>query len=774
MQESTLLITSRPIASGELQGHCSTRIEIIGFTPAEVKKYFREALREAHQEDQHVALQECLEVRPVIQASCYLPLNAAIVVHLFITEGNTLPTTLHGLFTTLVLNCIVRHLKRETKREGKRMPKLKEIQPYFSSICALAFYGIKNNKATFSEKDLHSVHLSKPEQLLSLIQGWFTFKSFGKELSYSFFHLSIQELLAAYHIHKRCSPSEQVQIFRELFDQPRFAAVLQFYAAFTKFKLEGIREFLKEVLLESELSDMKIVHKSILNCLYEAQDPSLCQYVATVMNAQLVVTYTLSPHYCMALGYFLSCIALTPGGGKIHMEFVRDCEFNDYKCNYFVNELKKCERGKLSLSLSGSGDQWVKTASMLNSRLQDSCSCCISELSISAKLRTKQENQILTESLLGKNSNHTIPVVSLDFRQSTVVTEVSKFVSGSKSIGLKVLNISQSTITHVRALAGALADRSTLETLDLSGCDIRKNDAALLAEALNTNSTLRVLDLSGCSVQTEGASALAISLARNTGLTELNLSCCEILLEDICVALRDSLTKNKTLEILTLSQSKFVGCKGINLLTEALAVNSTLTTLDISGCRVGHQGTQELQSLLVDGKSLQVLILADNDLSCPKMGTYHFPQGLKQNGSLRSLSIARCNLDDHAMDMVVRALEEHPLLQELSFGGNRLTDDGLKGLSGGLKKIKCLQKVTLVDKQHVWRKRYARAQGELHSEELETPLIIGSPRRKSGDQSPLGASPLTADGLFSFAAELNASGIFCEYEYHYLQHLGVV
>ncbi len=180
MQESTLLTTSRPVASGELQKYCSTRIEIIGFTPAEVSDYFGEALREAHQEDQHVALQECLEVRPVIQASCYLPLNAAIVLHLFITEGNTLPTTLHSLFTTLVLNCIVRHLKRETEGEGKRLPRLKslehvpvEIQSYFNSICELAFHGIKNNEASFSEVVLHSVHLSTdtPDQLLSLIHA---------------------------------------------------------------------------------------------------------------------------------------------------------------------------------------------------------------------------------------------------------------------------------------------------------------------------------------------------------------------------------------------------------------------------------------------------------------------------------------------------------------------------------------------------------------------------------------------------------------------------
>ncbi len=46
LHHSTLLVTSRPIASGELQSYASTRVEIVGFTPDEVRRYFEEALRD--------------------------------------------------------------------------------------------------------------------------------------------------------------------------------------------------------------------------------------------------------------------------------------------------------------------------------------------------------------------------------------------------------------------------------------------------------------------------------------------------------------------------------------------------------------------------------------------------------------------------------------------------------------------------------------------------------------------------------------------------------
>ena len=50
MHFSSLIITSRPIASGELQRYASSRVEIVGFTSAEVKKYFSECIRDSEQE----------------------------------------------------------------------------------------------------------------------------------------------------------------------------------------------------------------------------------------------------------------------------------------------------------------------------------------------------------------------------------------------------------------------------------------------------------------------------------------------------------------------------------------------------------------------------------------------------------------------------------------------------------------------------------------------------------------------------------------------------
>ena len=63
---------------------------------------------------------------------------------------------------------------------------------------------------------------------------------------YTFPHLSIQEVLSAYYIATWLSDSEQVSWFQQLFDQPHFAAVLQFYAAITKLRIPGIRTVIRK------------------------------------------------------------------------------------------------------------------------------------------------------------------------------------------------------------------------------------------------------------------------------------------------------------------------------------------------------------------------------------------------------------------------------------------------------------------------------------------------------------------------------------------------
>ena len=115
LHESALIVTSRPSSSAELHPLVSSRVEVLGFTPHELEQYFTECLKGDSQAVQ--TLLERIRENPVVEGSCYLPLNASIVVNCFLSDNHSLPTSNHGIFTS-----VVQSTPRDTSRIGWGKP----------------------------------------------------------------------------------------------------------------------------------------------------------------------------------------------------------------------------------------------------------------------------------------------------------------------------------------------------------------------------------------------------------------------------------------------------------------------------------------------------------------------------------------------------------------------------------------------------------------------------------------------------------------------------
>ena len=337
LQYSTVIITSRPIASGDLYRYhtISSRIEILGFTPTEVNDYFIEALEGDSKAVEK--LQYELRERPMIEASCYLPLNAAIVCHLFLAQNYSLPTTLHKVFTLLVLCCLVRHTTKQGESLQDDMSSLDDLPPHLQAplknISTLAYHGVMENKATFSAEDLKSLKLPPELGTLGLMQGVESFTVLKSSVTYNFLHLSVQELLASLYI-SRLPENEEIETFEKLFGQPRFASVFRFYAAFTKLEAAGIRKIIGDIVKHKEKTQLLY----LLHGLYEAQSLSLCEFVASQLGGELDFSETtLSPVDCITVGFLVSCICLT-GSGKFKVN-LGECSLDDYRVGFLSKEL---------------------------------------------------------------------------------------------------------------------------------------------------------------------------------------------------------------------------------------------------------------------------------------------------------------------------------------------------------------------------------------------------------------------------------------------------
>ena len=331
LHESSIIITSRPTSSANLHPLISSRIEILGFTKDELRRYFSDCLR-----DNAVAVETLLKKiseNPAVEGSCYLPMNASVIVHLFKCEENLHFSTQYSIFSALIRNLIVRHLRKNGLRE--KIPSLKSLDDLpelinspFKDLCELAYNGVVEDKVTFDIK------FSSSFDTLGLLQGVESFAGCGISHSYNFLHLSIQELLAAFHIATRFKPSKQTSQFKKLLDQARFSAVFGFYAAKTKLQTPGINDVVMKIVGKCTVEDPKLKDKvlllSLLRCLFEAQDLSLCQLVVeqrvkhslSFKNffqfvtgslpdhiSELDLSYTsLNPIDCLAVDYFLTSI----------------------------------------------------------------------------------------------------------------------------------------------------------------------------------------------------------------------------------------------------------------------------------------------------------------------------------------------------------------------------------------------------------------------------------------------------------------------------------
>ena len=534
LHECDVIVTSRPVSSAKLHPLVSARVEVLGFTPDELKQYFTECLNGDSKAVQ--SLLDRIRENPVVEGSCYLPLNAAIVAHVYLAGDRYLPSSNHEIFTSVVRFSLSRYLQDRLGKSPheamitslKKLPR--DLRSVFDQLCRLAYFGVVNDKVTFVLNDLKSARVSIKVRDVGLLQAVPSILVDCQEVYYCFLHLSIHELLAAIHI-SHLPSGEQISVFQKLFGQPRFSAVFQFYAGITK--LKTYRRFLSKLpkfvfpnspraILDLVTNLVKLQSEpllvSLLHCLYEAEDPTLCQFVAEQLNGSLDLSaITLSPLDCLSIGYFI----YTTTSGTFRVDL--------YSC--FI------------------GDQGAKFLSLGVCKYLNTPSTVTTQLDMNLK-----GNDIHDEGThhIAKLLTNTNVVYKLDLAGNRVGAE-----------GLK-------------SLCEALVTNTSVTELRLHRCSIvvSEDNGPVLTEMLRKNNTLKVLSLYGNSVTDSGCHYIATGLKDNTSLRELNLSNCELtnrLVEILSTGLNDYI------EVLRLYSNKGITISGLKTLASHLITPARLS-----------------------------------------------------------------------------------------------------------------------------------------------------------------------------------------------------
>ena len=328
-------------------------------------------------------------------------------------------------------------------------------------------------------------------------------------------------------------------------------------------------------------------------------------------------------------------------------------------------------------------------------------------------------------------NNSGLKISKLNVQHLTDQTAEHFAVPLAESQSVQALKLRQCSITSTGAVSilRSLEHNSSLEGLDLSGnSQLAEGDSEALdctiERMLNVNRTLKVLNLCNCEIDTTVISHIAAGLAHNASLAELNIRGGYFRRINITsegwVHLFKALCNNTSLKKLDISgnklgmegsvaQAKMLSCNksltelylrlcnipeaGLREIARGLLQNTSLKKLDISGNKPGMEGSVALAGMLSCNKPLTELNLRSCDI--PEGGLREIARGLLQNTSLKKLDISENNLGMEGSVALAEMLSCNKSLTELNLWSCDIPQAGLREIARGLLQNTSLKKLDI-------------------------------------------------------------------------------
>ncbi|XP_071362401.1 NLR family CARD domain-containing protein 3-like isoform X16 [Trachinotus anak] len=479
LPSARLWITTRPAAANQIPPECVDMVtEVRGFTDPQKEEYFRKRFRDEEQARKiisHIKTSRSLHIMCHIPVFCWI--TATVLEDVLKTrEGGELPKTLTEMYIHFL---VVQSKLKKVKYDGGS-----ETDPHWSpetrkmieSLGKLAFEQLQKGNLIFYESDLTECGIDI--RAASVYSGVFTqvFKEergLYQDKVFCFVHLSVQEFLAALHVHltfinsgvnllsEEQTTSRWTKVFR---DKPEPALFYQRAVDKTLQSPNGHLDLFLRFLLGLSLQTNQTLLRGLMTQTGSGSQTNqkTVQYIKKKISEDLSAEKSINLFHCLN-------------------------ELND---GSLVEQIQQSLRsGRLSTEKL-SPAQWSALVFILLSSEEDLDVFDLKKYSAS-------EEALLRLLPVVKASNKAVlSVCNLSDRSCEALSSVLS----SQSSSLRDLNLSNNNLqdSGVKVLsAGLRSPHCSLETLSLSGCLVTEEGCSSLASALRSNpSHLRELDLS--------------------------------------------------------------------------------------------------------------------------------------------------------------------------------------------------------------------------------------------------------------------------------------